>query len=133
MITTQRCPQLGALSSYVAPGSPDIVSLGQLLKDGDYEFSWSSESFERPRLTDRRSGRDVNLFVEANCPMVADLAPVDACPAASDPKQDSPIQSRIAAGTGLAAAAAEDDGPELAGAAPEEEELAITVSAVSAA
>ena len=37
------------------PESPSLVSLGTLLKDGDYIFTWSSRDFETPTLYNQKT------------------------------------------------------------------------------
>ena len=69
---TEHNGQLGPITAYLSEGSPDTVSLGQLLEEGDYLFTWSSRDHRNPRLVRITDGSEVRLGLDANCPVVLD-------------------------------------------------------------
>ena len=112
-------PGLGAREFAWVPGAPDLLSMGEVIKEG-YDFNWKFSDFHNPTLKGAKAGKHaVALTVMDNCPMIVEpgveryFAAINAYagPArSSDEPMPKPAEVDDAGGVPVAAAEADATG-----------------------
>ena len=67
--------QTGNLDALRVVGSPNLASLGKLLRQKHMRFVWDSDYYDTPELVQKSTGRVFDVKVQADCPMLAGAAP----------------------------------------------------------
>ena len=67
---TVKVPGIGKRAATLLEGSPDLLSLGELILEGN-DFHWKYHEFGSPTLTNAFDGTErVKMAVQHNCPII---------------------------------------------------------------